>query len=272
MRFWSLEGYTPYEDARQLQLKLVDLRAADLIPDTVLFLEHEPVITKGRGLQFGRTPRPRHMPVPERLPPGIAFAESERGGDLTYHGPGQLVIYPICKLDGQGFGPRRDVTGFLRKLEQLLIEEFSSWGFEAEIRENATGVWVRSRKAVSIGIAVRKWVTYHGVAINCVNDMSPFHLISPCGFNPEVMTCLRDLMAERGNLKMEGWSGAGWRIALESRLARRMAGGLHVEPELRRLPIDEALERVSNLASSPASLVTGKWLPSTPAAEPRVLH
>ncbi|MCM2322921.1 MAG: lipoyl(octanoyl) transferase LipB [Oligoflexia bacterium] len=284
MRFWSLEGYTPYEEARELQLKLVELRAADLIPDTVLFLEHEPVITRGRGLQFSRAARPRHMPLPERLPPGIAFAESERGGDLTYHGPGQLVIYPICKLDGEGFGPRRDVTGFLRKIEKVLIEEFSSWGFEAEFRENATGVWVHDRKAVSIGIAVRKWVTYHGVAINCVNDMSPFHLISPCGFSPDVMTCLKDLMAERGNLRaMEGWNGAGWRIALESRLARRMCGGMELVPELRRLPIDEALERVSKLVESGGpmgSALGGRKAPlpltvtATPPGEPdyRVLH
>src|SRR5688572_15992635 len=109
MQFWSLKGTTPYEEARQLQLKLVELRAADRIPDTFLFLEHEAVVTRGRGLQQRREgPGLRHMPVPPALPAGISFAESERGGDLTYHGPGQLVMYPICKLDGRGFGADHD--------------------------------------------------------------------------------------------------------------------------------------------------------------------
>ncbi len=269
MRFVSLEGLTSYEAARELQLKLVELRAADQIPDTILFVEHEPVITRGRGLQWTGTPRPRHMPAPALLPQGMAFAESERGGDLTYHGPGQLVIYPIVKLDGKGLGPNHDVAGFLRELEQLLIEEFRSWDFEPEARENATGVWINGKKIASIGIAIRKWVTYHGVAINCVNDLKPFHLISPCGFSPDVMARLVDLLAEKnGGKPMAGWDGQGWRVALENRLARRFLARARAasdgnsangnaedfEIKIERMDCEYALERAQKrlMARAPA--------------------
>lgn len=195
MQFWSIDGELSYEAVRELQLKLVELRSKDLIPDTLLALEHRPVITRGRGLQFTGKPRPRHMPLLIPLPPNVEFAESERGGDLTYHGPGQWVMYPICKLDGKGFGPARDVTGFLRKLESVLLACLKHYSLEGSTHENATGVWIGEKKIASIGIAVRKWVTYHGIAINCVNDLKPFHLISPCGFSPDVMTRLCDQVA-----------------------------------------------------------------------------
>jgi lipoyl(octanoyl) transferase len=219
MQFWSLRGSTPYAEAKALQLKLVELRAADRIPDTFLFLEHDPVVTRGRGLQQTREREGlRHMPLPA-LPPGISFSETERGGDLTYHGPGQLVMYPICKLDGRGFGADHDVTGFLRSLEGVLIATLREWGIEGQAREEATGVWVGERKVASIGIAVRKWVTYHGIALNCVNDLKPFHLISPCGFSPEVMTRVSDLRPELG------WQGSSlWRTEAERALAREIGG------------------------------------------------
>jgi lipoate-protein ligase B len=227
MQFWSLRTqaspYTPYDKVRELQLKLTDQRAKDEVPDTILFLEHEPVVTRGRGLQFTGEPRPRQMPMMP-LPPEIAFYESERGGDLTYHGPGQLVIYPICKLDGTGLGPDHDIGGFLRRMEAILMaeldERFEAVGAKCEGVENATGVWVRakgepraSKKIASMGIAVRKWVSYHGLALNCVNDLK-FQLISPCGFSPEVMTRMQDWVSldERS-----------WRGDLETSLARRMA-------------------------------------------------
>jgi len=212
IRFISLNGLVPYKEAQELQLKLVELRAHDLIPDTILFLEHTPVITRGRGLQFTGEPRPRHMPAPPLIPEGMDFVESERGGDLTYHGPGQLVIYPICKLDGKGFGPNHDIGGFLRTLESLIIAELAERGLSAETRPNATGVWIGDKKIASIGIAVRKWVTYHGIAINCTNDLKPFFLISPCGFAPEVMTKMDELVTQPEN----------WRADFEQRLVRRI--------------------------------------------------
>ena len=189
---------------------MVEKRAADEIPDTVLFLEHEAVVTQGRGLQWTGTPRPRHVPLPAPLPPEISFCESERGGDLTYHGPGQLVIYPIVKLDGRGFGPEHDITAFLRKFEGVLISTLARLDLKGSSHENAAGVWVGERKLASIGIAVKKWVSYHGMAINVVNDLKPFHLISPCGFSPEVMTRLEDLAPTWASTH-----GAHWRVELE---------------------------------------------------------
>ncbi|OFZ19803.1 MAG: lipoyl(octanoyl) transferase [Bdellovibrionales bacterium GWB1_55_8] len=224
LTFVSLEGETSYEDIRKKQLELVEDRIADRIPDTVLFLEHRPVITRGRGLQQNGSDRSRHMPI-AAIPEGVEFHDSERGGDLTYHGPGQLVIYPICKLDGSGFGPNRDVTEFIRKLERLLIAELSSWGIQGESRHGATGVWAGGKKVASIGVAVRKWVTYHGMAINCVNDLSTFRAFSPCGFAPEVMGRLKDLLeVSSSNAGVEARSalnGASWRPWFENRLAAR---------------------------------------------------
>ena len=108
---------------------------------------------------------------------GVSVHETSRGGDVTYHGPGQLVVYPIIKLDGSGFGPAKDITAFLRKLEGVFIDWLRSLGLSSESRENATGVWVDepqgARKVASIGIAVRKWVVWHGLAINVVNDLKP---------------------------------------------------------------------------------------------------
>jgi lipoyl(octanoyl) transferase len=218
--FRSIPGLIQYEDARQLQLRLVEERARDQIPDTFLFLEHEPVITRGRGLQQPKSgsSEVRHMPLPVKLPQGIQLAESERGGDLTYHGPGQLVVYPICKLDGRGFGPERDVVGYLRKLEKVLMGALSDWDLAGSAKPDATGVWVGKRKVASIGIAVRKWVTYHGIALNCVNDLSPFRLISPCGFDPEVMASVSEL-----NPKL-GWSegSPSWRKEAEGAFQARI--------------------------------------------------
>ena len=247
VQFWSLTGYPEYEEVRRLQLALVESRIEDRIPDTVLFLEHSPVITRGRGLQHtgvASVARPKHMPL-GALPEGIQFSETERGGDLTYHGPGQLVIYPICRLDGQGFGPKQDIGIFLRHFEAVLIRVLAKYGLAAESRPNATGVWVSGRKLASIGIAVRKWVTYHGMAINCVNDLSPFHSFSPCGFDPEIMTRLVDL----GDF---GSSGQKWRDELQNEFAGEMGAGTPAAS--RRKPIlslslADAAERVSHASA-----------------------
>jgi lipoate-protein ligase B len=193
------------------------------------------VVTRGKGLQFtGDLSRPRAMPILQPLPASIPLVDCERGGDLTYHGPGQLVIYPICKLDGSGWGPRRDVEGFLRKVEQLVIDELQARGLSAGIRHQATGVWVGERKIASMGIAVRRWVTYHGMAINLVNDLSPFLWISPCGFQGEVMTRYLDLIPDSHSEKErqktipdQGWTEL--RSNWEHALARRM--GIATPPQ-----------------------------------------
>lgn len=198
---------------------MIAARADGRIVDTVLFLEHRPVITQGRGLQWTGSPRERHMPLPP-IPRGMEFAESERGGDLTYHGPGQLVIYPLLAT--------RDVAGTLRGVERALIAWLSSLGLEARAHKNATGVWVGDKKIGSIGIAVKKWVTYHGAAINITADLRPFHLISPCGFSPDVMTKLDELLPEEHPAH-----GPEWRAIAERTIAAEFTRewGSHHDPD-----------------------------------------
>ncbi|MBY0469585.1 lipoyl(octanoyl) transferase LipB [bacterium] len=217
MKFESLPGYIRYEEGRAIQHALVDARARDEIEDTILFLEHAPVVTRGRGLQQNGETRERHMPLMGPLPADVEFADSERGGDLTYHGPGQLVVYPIIKLNGSSpLAAHHDVTGFLRQFEKIFIDDLIALGLPARADTGATGVWVGDKKLVSIGIAVRKWVTYHGAAINIVNDLKPFHSISPCGFSPGVMTRLSSLTT----VPQE------WRTWIEGRLTARFSAEL----------------------------------------------
>lgn len=214
MKFYSLEGQVSYSEVSDLQQKLVDLRSQDRVEDTVLFLEHSPVVTNGKGLQRKPGQKVKEIQPPVTLPEGIEYCLSERGGGLTYHGPGQLVGYPICKLDGEGIFQRRDVVGFIRALEQWLIDELQSWGLVGEVKDLASGVWVGEAKIASIGIAVRKWVTYHGFALNVVNDLGPFQFFSPCGFDGSVMTRLSDRVDVPKN----------WRDLLEQKLASQLQG------------------------------------------------
>ena len=168
-------GRTRYEDAYELQKGLVEERSGDEIGDVLLLTEHEPVVTLGRGTPAG---------VEVDLP----VVEVERGGEATYHGPGQLVAYPILKLP-EG---RRDLHRYLRDLEQVVIDVLSEFELEGSRRENLTGVWLGDKKIASIGVAVRRWVTYHGFALNLHTDLGAFRTFRPCGLDPEVMTRLAD--------------------------------------------------------------------------------
>jgi lipoyl(octanoyl) transferase len=224
-RFLSLRSsgsaIVPFRTAWELQKSLVERRAQDEIPDTVLFVEHPPTVTRGRGLQRkpGEDSPVRAMPIGP-LPPGTEYFEIERGGDLTWHGPGQLVAYPIVKLEGSStLAPKHDVTGYLRALERAFAGWAETYGLRTEAREGATGIWVLpepARKIASIGIAVRKWVTYHGIAFNLANGMEGFRAISPCGFDPEVMTTLA---RESERFRARGWSPET-RAAVELEIAR----------------------------------------------------
>lgn len=173
---WDL-GRRPYDEVWRLQLELRDCRIRDEIEDHLLFVEHPPVITVGKKsdassqiLSAGETP----------------VFEVERGGGATYHGPGQLVGYPILKLPPGG----RDLTGFLRTLEQVLIDALATYGIRGDRVEGLTGVWVDGRKIASIGIAVRRWVTYHGFALNVSTDLGRFSSLQPCGLDAQVMTSM----------------------------------------------------------------------------------
>lgn len=169
-------GLRPYAEVWDLQKHCVAQRAQNAIPDRLLLVEHEPVYTLGR----------RSDETPPALAPAYAV---ERGGRISFHEPGQLVGYPIFALQGL----RRDIHAFLHGLEQVLIETLAAFGLVGERDARNTGVWVEGRKVASIGIAVRRWVSWHGFALNVNNDLQLAQAISPCGFSPELLTSLQRL-------------------------------------------------------------------------------
>jgi lipoyl(octanoyl) transferase len=173
-------GTTRHEDATLRQETLVTERISDLIPDTLVFTEHEPVFTL--GLRAGAE---THILWDEkkRADQGVAVVKTNRGGDVTYHGPGQLVGYPIVNLK-----PHPDLHAYLRFLEQVLIDSLLSLGLKAQRRPEHTGLWIENRKIAAIGVAVRRWVTYHGFALNIDPDLSHFLGIVPCGIEATVGT------------------------------------------------------------------------------------
>jgi lipoyl(octanoyl) transferase len=175
-------GLLEYREAWALQQRLVDERVADARPDTLVLCEHPHVFTLGR-----RAGARQNVIAPGDVP----IVEVERGGDVTYHGPGQLVGYPIFKLAPA----EQDLHQVLRGLEGALIRALArSVGLVAERRAGATGVWVRGKKVVSLGVAVRSWVTFHGFALNVSTDLAYFERIAPCGLKPEVMSSLTRLL------------------------------------------------------------------------------
>jgi lipoyl(octanoyl) transferase len=174
-------GTMSYGDALSLQRRLAEDRLAGrLTTDLLLMVEHPPVVTLGRGT------RETSLPLdPEALRRrGIEVFEVERGGDVTYHGPGQLVGYPIFDLREH----REDLHWYLRQLEEALIRALAIFGIPAERNPGYTGVWTRGRKIASIGVHVKQWVTWHGFALNVTAELSPFDLIIPCGIPGVVMT------------------------------------------------------------------------------------
>jgi len=184
-------GRAPYEATLALQHRLVTERQAGAIPDTLLLVEHPPVITLGRGRASAA-----HVLAPGDTP----VVQVERGGDVTWHGPGQLVGYPIVLLGER----ERDVHAFLRGLEQAFIDLLAGLGLDALRRPGHTGVWARARaiapgapadpnKLVSLGVAVRGWVTFHGFALNVDCDLDAFTRIQPCGLDARVMGSLASL-------------------------------------------------------------------------------
>ena len=173
-------GLCEYLPTVALQEGLVRQRRAGEVGDTLLLLEHEPVITVGRAGMAS-------------LPPGsganaIPTVETSRGGQATYHGPGQLVMYPILDLRQW----RCDLHEYLRQLEAVVIRTLAGLHLQGRRVDGYTGVWVGERKIASIGVAVRGWITYHGVALNVSNDMTGFLAISPCGLPAETMTRVTD--------------------------------------------------------------------------------
>jgi len=172
-------GRIEFADALVLQEELLAQKREDRsLKDELLLLEHEPVYTIGRTPDKSSLLGSAHLPHP-------LFAIN-RGGQATYHGPGQLMGYPIIDLRQCG----QDLHRYLRWLEQLLIELLADYGIAASRRESLTGVWIDHRKIASIGVGVRHWITMHGFALNVCGDLSPFNYIIPCGINDVAMTSM----------------------------------------------------------------------------------
>jgi lipoate-protein ligase B len=174
-------GRRPYGEVLDLQRSLCRRRlAGELTDDVLLLVEHEPVVTLGRGARADSL----LLPPAELLRRGVEVFEVERGGDVTYHGPGQLVGYPILDLRQH----REDLHWYLRRLEQSLIAALDGLGITAGPNPGLTGVWTSGRKIASIGIHVKQWVTIHGFALNVTTDLDYFDLIVPCGIRDVTMT------------------------------------------------------------------------------------
>jgi lipoyl(octanoyl) transferase len=176
-------GLCEYPRAYEIQKQTVlEKRKNPFFPDRLYLVEHPRVFTFGR----------KSKDLPVRPSPSFVI---ERGGEATFHNPGQLVAYPILSLkEGE-----RDIGFYLRTLEQVVIDTLAPWGIEGARKEGATGVWVKdqSKKIASIGVALKGWVTLHGIALNVENDLSGFHEISPCGFSGAVMTSIKEELQEK---------------------------------------------------------------------------
>ena len=179
-------GRVPYGEALELQERVREARLERRGPDTLLLLEHPDVITFGRGAT-GATGENVHLSEPELRAAGYDVFRVGRGGDVTWHGPGQLIGYPILDLAGRG----RDVHVYLRRLEAVLIDVLGEFGIASRRREGYAGVWLDERcKIASIGVGLRRWVTIHGFALNVCCDLSRFDAIVPCGLRGVQMTSM----------------------------------------------------------------------------------
>jgi lipoate-protein ligase B len=176
-------GRVPYAEALELQRHIArDRITGALAQDVLLLVEHPPVVT------LGRASKEKHLiSSPAFLESkGVELFEVERGGDVTFHGPGQLVGYPIIDLKRH----RQDLHWYLRKIEEALINTLADYDIPAERNPSFTGVWTRGKKIASIGVHARDWVTWHGFALNVTTDLSYFDLIVPCGIDGVVMTSI----------------------------------------------------------------------------------
>ena len=171
-----------YKETWELQHRLVELRARGSVPDILLLVEHPHVIT------MGKSAKPENI-----LSKTLPIFKVERGGDVTYHGYGQLVGYPILDLSTRG----KNIRDYLRTLERTLIETLDNFGITAQRIGGRTGVWVGQKKIASIGVAVRTWVTFHGFALNVSTDLSYFATINPCGYDSAIMTSMTEQLGRQ---------------------------------------------------------------------------
>jgi len=187
-------GIVPYQKALELQLSLLEKRKKGDIEDTLLLVEHPPTFTTGRGGKSEHLLKSRE----ELKKKGIHFEVISRGGDITFHGPGQLVGYPILNLKKHN----NDVHKYLRNLEEVIILALSDFGIKGERLKGITGVWVKGEKITSIGVGIKKWITYHGFALNVNTDLSYFDMIVPCGIQGVKITSLKKLSGNEQDIDM----------------------------------------------------------------------
>jgi lipoate-protein ligase B len=186
-------GQAKYLDVLDLQRKLVDLRQKNSVPDALLLVEHEPVITLGR-----RGNRSNILSTSAELASeGIQVCSVERGGDVTYHGPGQLVVYPIVHLTQRNLSLR----SFVHLLEETLILVLSDFGIQAGRDPQHRGVWVSHLKVAALGVAISRWVSFHGMALNVCPNMNHFCHINPCELRSEQVTSMANLLGETPSME-----------------------------------------------------------------------
>ena len=192
---WILNLDTvPYDEAFALQKRLVTMRSQDAICDTLILLEHPPVLTVTR-----KATRKNILASPDELEDqGISLCETNRGGDITYHGPGQIVGYPIMNLKDHG----KDLHKYIRNIEEIIISLLMDYGISAHRDKANPGVWIEDEKIAAIGIAVKSsWTTMHGFSFNVNPDLNHYSLIVPCGITNKGITSLSKLLGT--NIKME---------------------------------------------------------------------
>jgi lipoyl(octanoyl) transferase len=217
-------GTVRYRDALDLQRELVERRKAGDIPDQLLLLQHPPVITLGVKTRSDRS----HILADDDslLTRGVEVFESGRGGDVTFHGPGQIVGYPILDLRPD----RCDVHRYVRDLEEVLIRTLRAFGVAGDRAEGLTGVWVGSDKVAAIGVRIARWITSHGFALNVNTDLSHFDLIVPCGIRDRGVTSLQRLLGRPVELAL-----------VEDRLIAAFGAVFNVELSTRNQVLDDAV-------------------------------
>lgn len=223
-------GLVPYSEALELQKQLVDERRAGEIPDQLLLLQHPPVITLGVRT---RNSRVNVRATPEALAAaGVELFETGRGGDVTYHGPGQLVGYPIISLRPD----RCDVHRYVRDVEEVMIRTAAAFGVEAGRVVGLTGIWVGHEKLGAIGVRIAKWITSHGFAFNVTTDLAHFQLIVPCGIADRGVTSLEKLLGRPVLMRdVEEAAAAAFTDVFDcspanTRAPARVAGGVGAGP------------------------------------------
>lgn len=190
MNAWSVsfKEPVPYRDGLDIQRRLLKARQEDRIPDTVLILQHTPVVTlgnRGRDNYLLKTEA-------EYREMGIELFHAERGGDVTYHGPGQWVLYPILYLGGN----EADSHGYLSNLEEIAIRTLGGFGVEGFRREGKSGAWTEAGKIAAIGFRLKKWVSFHGMSFNVCNDLIGFDTIVPCGLVGEPVATMKTILGD----------------------------------------------------------------------------